>query len=76
MEGPFFASVLSSAGEEGLSPSSRSSSFKFTEACWWSTQRFCWVGGAACPAVLALFLEEIEQNATELACLLPGKLFP
>lgn len=31
-------------------------------------------GGALCPAVLALFLEEVEQNESELACLLPWKL--
>lgn len=27
-------------------------------------------GGAECPAVLALFLEEVEQNESELACCL------
>lgn len=34
------------------------------------------MGGAVCPEVLALFLEEVEQNESELACLLPWELCP
>lgn len=75
MEGHFFASVLSSAGQEDLSPPSQVLLIQMHGGMVEHTG-FCWVGGAACPAVLALFLEEIEQNETELACLLPGKLCP
>lgn len=69
-----FASTLSSAGREGFPPPSWVSKVQVYRSMFVEGIKVLLGGGAECSAVLSLFLEEVEQNESELACLLPWML--
>lgn len=72
--GYLFASILSSAGREDFPSPSWVSIVQVLRSMFVESIGVLLGGRAECSAVLALFLKEVEQNESELACLLPWTL--